>query len=72
MFSIIINIISIALVAALALALAHLHYSNSLNRRLERIRRAGLRREALRAFGASFAARPSSREAADLHTRNDR
>jgi hypothetical protein len=70
MFSIIITIISIALVAALALA--HLHYSNSPNRRLERIRRAGLRREALRAFGASFAARPSSREAADLHTRNDK
>jgi hypothetical protein len=70
MFSIIITIISIALVAALALA--HLHSSNSFNRRLERIRRAGLRREALRAFGASFAARPSSREAADLHTRNDK
>lgn len=53
MFSLIITIISIALVAVLALA--YLYYSRSEYRQLERIRKADARREALRAFGASFA-----------------
>jgi hypothetical protein len=52
-FSLILTIISIALVAVLALA--YVYYSGSDRRQLERIRKSDARREALRAFGASFA-----------------